>query len=51
MDMADYLVEVHPPFKCYSTITSVGNLTAPNIYTKSEVDNLISNGGITTSYY
>ena len=31
MDFSSTIVEVHPPFKCYSTITSIGNLSAPNI--------------------
>ena len=31
IDGSNSIVEVHPPFKTYSTITSVGNLTAPNI--------------------
>ena len=43
MDFSQYAVEVHPPFKTYSTITSVGNATFPNIYTKTEVDTLLSN--------
>ena len=43
MDFSEYIVEVHPPFKTYSTITSVGNATFPNIYTKTEVDTLLSN--------
>ena len=41
MDFSQYLVEVHPPFKCYSTALFIGNLTAPNIYTKTNVDQLL----------
>ena len=42
MDLSEFIVEVHKPFKCYSTITAIGNLTAPNIYNKTEIDNLLS---------
>ena len=42
MDFSQYIVEVLPPFKCYSTAQIVGNLTAPNIYDKTEIDNLLS---------
>ena len=43
MDFSEFIVEIHPALKCYSTITSIGNLTAPNIYNKTEVDHLLSN--------
>ena len=42
MDFSSTIVEIHPPFKTYSTATFVGNLTAPNIYNKTEIDNLLS---------
>ena len=39
MGFSQYSVEVHPAFKVYSTLTSVGDLSA-HIYNKTEVDDL-----------
>ena len=41
MDLSQYQVQIHPPLICYSTAQIVGNLTAPNIYNKTEVNNLL----------
>ena len=33
----------YKPFKCYDTITSIGNATFPNIYNKGEIDVFLAN--------
>ena len=43
MDLSEFIVEVHKPFKCYQTITSIGNGNFPNIYNKTEVDAYLAN--------
>ena len=41
MDFSQFIVEVIPPFKCYSSAQILGSLTAPNIYDKTNVDQLL----------
>ena len=50
MDFSEFIVEVHPPFKTYSTITSIGNASFPNIYNKTEVDAYLTNNFIIFSH-
>ena len=43
MDVSQFSVDIHVPLHCYNTIASTGNASFPNIYNKTEIDNIINN--------
>ena len=44
-------VNITPPLQCFSSVNITGDLTANNMYNKTEIDNLIANAASSQNVY